>query len=94
MNRSRFCVSDMYSILGELPIAFFPGELKVPPNAKYFIMFGSRLSSLTSQRSTGFSEHRESWMPLLIITSRYELVTYKWPHWLRAQTEKQRIIWA
>lgn len=26
--------------------------------------------------------------------ARYELVTYKWPHWLRAQTEKQRIIWA
>ncbi len=25
---------------------------------------------------------------------QYELVTYKWPHWLRAQTEKQRIIWA
>jgi len=24
----------------------------------------------------------------------YELVTYKWPEWLRAQTEKQRIIWA
>lgn len=24
----------------------------------------------------------------------YELVTYKWPDWLRAQTEKQRIIWA
>ncbi|KAL1411228.1 killer toxin resistant protein [Vanrija albida] len=24
----------------------------------------------------------------------YELVTYKWPHWLREQTEKQRIIWA
>ncbi|KAG0354126.1 hypothetical protein BGZ54_001834 [Gamsiella multidivaricata] len=24
----------------------------------------------------------------------YELVTYNWPHWLRAQTEKQRIIWA
>jgi UDP-glucose:glycoprotein glucosyltransferase len=24
----------------------------------------------------------------------YEFVTYKWPHWLRAQTEKQRIIWA
>ncbi|KAF9547413.1 hypothetical protein EC957_008422 [Mortierella hygrophila] len=24
----------------------------------------------------------------------YELVTYSWPHWLRAQTEKQRIIWA
>ncbi len=23
----------------------------------------------------------------------YELVTYKWPHWLRAQTEKQREIW-
>ncbi|EGC42348.1 UDP-glucose:glycoprotein glucosyltransferase [Histoplasma capsulatum var. duboisii H88] len=23
----------------------------------------------------------------------YEMVTYKWPHWLRAQTEKQRIIW-
>ncbi|KAG8959414.1 hypothetical protein FRC03_008014 [Tulasnella sp. 419] len=23
----------------------------------------------------------------------YELVTYKWPSWLRAQTEKQRIIW-
>lgn len=23
----------------------------------------------------------------------YELVTYKWPHWLRAQTEKQRTIW-
>lgn len=22
-----------------------------------------------------------------------ELVTYKWPNWLRAQTEKQRIIW-
>lgn len=21
-------------------------------------------------------------------------MTYKWPHWLRAQTEKQRIIWA
>ncbi|KAH6896286.1 UDP-glucose:glycoprotein glucosyltransferase-domain-containing protein [Coprinopsis sp. MPI-PUGE-AT-0042] len=24
----------------------------------------------------------------------YELVTYRWPSWLRAQTEKQRIIWA
>jgi UDP-glucose:glycoprotein glucosyltransferase len=24
----------------------------------------------------------------------YEFVTYKWPSWLRAQTEKQRIIWA
>lgn len=24
----------------------------------------------------------------------YELVTYKWPSWLRSQTEKQRIIWA
>ncbi|KAI8915909.1 hypothetical protein EDD86DRAFT_197169 [Gorgonomyces haynaldii] len=24
----------------------------------------------------------------------YELVTYKWPYWLRQQTEKQRIIWA
>ncbi|KAK9255881.1 UDP-glucose:glycoprotein glucosyltransferase-domain-containing protein [Lipomyces tetrasporus] len=23
----------------------------------------------------------------------YELITYKWPHWLRAQKEKQRIIW-
>ncbi|KAH8925341.1 glycosyltransferase family 24 protein [Atractiella rhizophila] len=23
----------------------------------------------------------------------YELVTFKWPHWLRAQTEKQRTIW-
>ncbi|KAG6827591.1 hypothetical protein H0H92_011214 [Tricholoma furcatifolium] len=25
---------------------------------------------------------------------QYELVTYKWPSWLREQTEKQRIIWA
>ncbi|EKM75357.1 hypothetical protein AGABI1DRAFT_46617 [Agaricus bisporus var. burnettii JB137-S8] len=25
---------------------------------------------------------------------KYELVTYKWPSWLRAQSEKQRIIWA
>ncbi|KAF9461692.1 glycosyltransferase family 24 protein, partial [Collybia nuda] len=25
---------------------------------------------------------------------KYELVTYKWPSWLRQQTEKQRIIWA
>lgn len=25
---------------------------------------------------------------------QYELVTYKWPSWLRVQTEKQRIIWA
>ncbi|TFK48915.1 glycosyltransferase family 24 protein [Heliocybe sulcata] len=25
---------------------------------------------------------------------QYELVTYKWPTWLRAQKEKQRIIWA
>ncbi|GAA5885662.1 hypothetical protein JCM6882_007517 [Rhodosporidiobolus microsporus] len=24
----------------------------------------------------------------------YELVTYKWPHWLRPQKEKQRTIWA
>ncbi|KAG6818362.1 hypothetical protein H0H93_005572, partial [Arthromyces matolae] len=24
---------------------------------------------------------------------KYELVTYKWPPWLREQTEKQRIIW-
>ncbi|KAI8855158.1 hypothetical protein BC829DRAFT_378241 [Chytridium lagenaria] len=23
----------------------------------------------------------------------YELITYKWPHWLRGQTEKQRTIW-
>ncbi|KAI5475335.1 UDP-glucose:glycoprotein glucosyltransferase [Pseudohyphozyma bogoriensis] len=23
----------------------------------------------------------------------YELITYKWPHWLRAQKEKQRTIW-
>ncbi|KYQ99832.1 glycosyltransferase [Tieghemostelium lacteum] len=25
---------------------------------------------------------------------QYELVTYKWPWWLRKQTEKQRIIWS
>jgi UDP-glucose:glycoprotein glucosyltransferase len=25
---------------------------------------------------------------------QYELVTYKWPTWLRQQCEKQRIIWA
>ncbi|KAI0948225.1 hypothetical protein AcW1_009797 [Taiwanofungus camphoratus] len=25
---------------------------------------------------------------------KYELVTYKWPSWLRTQKEKQRIIWA
>jgi UDP-glucose:glycoprotein glucosyltransferase len=25
---------------------------------------------------------------------QYELVTYKWPTWLRSQREKQRIIWA
>ena len=24
---------------------------------------------------------------------KYEMVTYKWPHWLREQTEKQREIW-
>ncbi|WFD34810.1 killer toxin resistant protein [Malassezia cuniculi] len=24
----------------------------------------------------------------------YEMVTYAWPHWLRGQTEKQRLIWA
>lgn len=24
---------------------------------------------------------------------QYELVQYKWPHWLHQQTEKQRIIW-
>ena len=24
---------------------------------------------------------------------KYEMVTYKWPHWLRQQTEKQREIW-
>ncbi|OIW26373.1 glycosyltransferase family 24 protein [Coniochaeta ligniaria NRRL 30616] len=24
---------------------------------------------------------------------KYEMVTYKWPHWLRAQKEKQRQIW-
>lgn len=24
---------------------------------------------------------------------QYEMVTYKWPHWLRAQSEKQREIW-
>jgi UDP-glucose:glycoprotein glucosyltransferase len=25
---------------------------------------------------------------------QYELVTYKWPTWLRSQREKQRVIWA
>jgi UDP-glucose:glycoprotein glucosyltransferase len=25
---------------------------------------------------------------------KYEMVTYKWPEWLRSQSEKQRIIWA
>ena len=24
----------------------------------------------------------------------YQFVTYKWPHWLHKQTEKQRVIWA
>lgn len=24
----------------------------------------------------------------------FEFVTYKWPHWLHKQTDKQRIIWA
>ncbi len=24
---------------------------------------------------------------------KYEMVTYKWPHWLRGQKEKQREIW-
>ena len=29
----------------------------------------------------------------VVIRYRVELITYKWPHWLRQQTEKQRIIW-
>jgi UDP-glucose:glycoprotein glucosyltransferase len=24
---------------------------------------------------------------------KYEFVTYKWPSWLRSQTERQRTIW-
>jgi len=34
-------------------------------------------------------------MPILAkkFNFEYSLVTYKWPHWLRRQTEKQRIIW-
>ena len=34
-------------------------------------------------------------LPLLAAhySFQYELVTYKWPHWLRAQSEKQREIW-
>jgi hypothetical protein len=29
----------------------------------------------------------------MIFSYRVELITYKWPSWLREQTEKQRIIW-
>ena len=34
-------------------------------------------------------------LPLIskLYNIEYELVSYKWPHWLRRQTEKQRIAW-
>lgn len=37
----------------------------------------------------------KSFIPLLAqeYSFDYELVTYAWPHWLREQTEKQRLIW-
>ncbi|KAK5137202.1 hypothetical protein LTR08_000707 [Meristemomyces frigidus] len=37
----------------------------------------------------------KSFLPLLAeeYGFRYEMVTYKWPHWLRGQKEKQREIW-
>ncbi|KAF2268500.1 hypothetical protein CC78DRAFT_510304 [Lojkania enalia] len=37
----------------------------------------------------------KSFLPLMAAeySFDYEMVTYKWPHWLRGQTEKQREIW-
>ncbi|GAM85533.1 hypothetical protein ANO11243_035400 [Dothideomycetidae sp. 11243] len=37
----------------------------------------------------------KSFLPLMAeeYGFRYEMVTFKWPHWLRAQKEKQREIW-
>ncbi|KAF2848212.1 glycosyltransferase family 24 protein [Plenodomus tracheiphilus IPT5] len=37
----------------------------------------------------------KSFLPHMAATYNfeYEMVTYKWPHWLRGQTEKQREIW-
>lgn len=39
----------------------------------------------------GFRPRTDSW--LAEYNFDYELVTYQWPHWLRAQKEKQRTIW-
>jgi UDP-glucose:glycoprotein glucosyltransferase len=37
----------------------------------------------------------KSFLPIMAkeYNFEYEMVTYKWPHWLRGQTEKQREIW-
>jgi UDP-glucose:glycoprotein glucosyltransferase len=37
----------------------------------------------------------KSFLPIMAETYgfKYEMVTYKWPHWLRGQREKQREIW-
>jgi hypothetical protein len=40
--------------------------------------------------------HINVYSPLLLVQYGfdYEFVTYKWPHWLHKQTDKQRVIWA
>eukprot|EP00798_Chlamydomonas_sp_ICE-L_P006278 gene6278-2909_t len=42
------------------------------------------------------SPHHRTVVPLMAkqYGFDYEFVTYKWPHWLHKQSEKQRIIWA
>jgi lipopolysaccharide biosynthesis glycosyltransferase len=51
----------------------------------YFLCCGGAIERLLQEFIPQFAEE---------YGFQYELVTYKWPTWLRPQREKQRIIWA
>ncbi|KNC72595.1 hypothetical protein SARC_14848, partial [Sphaeroforma arctica JP610] len=58
--------------------------LKQTNNPVKFWLFENSLSPTFKDFLPHFAEEKDF---------DYQLVTYKWPQWLRAQTEKQRIIW-
>lgn len=59
-----------------------------------FLVSHSHITAIISVRE--FDGFHQEFIPHMAekYSFEYELVTYKWPSWLRAQTEKQRIIWA
>eukprot|EP00996_Jenningsia_fusiforme_P000563 NODE_14_length_5049_cov_16.675000_g11_i0.p1 GENE.NODE_14_length_5049_cov_16.675000_g11_i0~~NODE_14_length_5049_cov_16.675000_g11_i0.p1 ORF type:complete len:1151 (-),score=219.10 NODE_14_length_5049_cov_16.675000_g11_i0:117-3569(-) len=86
LNIFSVASGHLYERLTKVMIHTVTNHTKATPDSR--VKFWFLKNFLSPQFKRFLPEMAQKW------GFEYELVTYKWPHWLRRQTEKQRIIWA